>query len=976
MKKSAVSALAICTEKCDNRRNKRGVSMKKSLISTVAACALSAYGADFTFVPTAADADWTVASNYRDVNGQPAVSVPGASDVVTIPAASYEIDCSTAAGLANFNAISGFRRIFPTMGAKLVVTVPQDQSPLTLGCAVTASDGKTHAKNEYCEIVKKGSGELRLSSAGKYMISDAVVDYFSDFTVAEGVLKLSQGTVTGPATVGRVRYGNLSISNNATLFTPNGTRFLCQTLRGEGTVTNDCTGTTYSHFVEAPEPSVFAGRLTGRTGSWWINGHLVLTGTNSTLLASMEPQGNNSTFTTGHQGYFSCVKLGYDDKEPSSIGMMKVITLFAGAGFELVGTEKQETTKQINVYNGQALVRNSFIDAGAFGGATFRGPIVNNYDANQKPNVASFVLMGSNTEECVIAGDATPDTSEWQNPLFFIKRGTGTWRFADGALASGTGGLAIEEGTLRFDSIADIGTSCSLGLATALTSNYWGAVAQKLFVPYAHALGADGKDPTFEFVGSASSASHDRATVLKGAGGRLRSASANNSAVVMNGFSALGKGDRTLTLDGETKADGIGNVASGITDGEGTVHVVKEGAGEWTLAGEQTFHGALTVKGGTLCVRQDSPDGVYTWFRLTFKKTLGNSWLYLRAIGLFDDDGVRQNLFLNYKPWPDGFAGYPAAEGKVGPCYHDYLRMEPGSVCYGNSFLRKYQSDRELYTLFNEYGSTVSGSTNGATYSVELYDDVAGKDGNRLFMNSTNSPNRFVQIVMRLTNGTHEVTHYDFEHYYNYNSGRSYLPEYWDLEGSVDGITWDMLDEHHHLDTTLLEATPTQADCWLSNESKFASDGNTYAKRNTNTVNKAGKDWEWGWKIRGHRDGSDVKPPVLQNAASIAVLPGATLKLADGSQPVTLKRLAVDASATGGAGRIEGFALDASTTLFVTGAGVAADIELPLAFVNCTGLEDLGDWTVSVDGHVGGRFVELRDGKLHLLKKGLMLIVR
>ena len=31
MKKSAVSALAICTEKCDNRRNKRGVSMKKSL---------------------------------------------------------------------------------------------------------------------------------------------------------------------------------------------------------------------------------------------------------------------------------------------------------------------------------------------------------------------------------------------------------------------------------------------------------------------------------------------------------------------------------------------------------------------------------------------------------------------------------------------------------------------------------------------------------------------------------------------------------------------------------------------------------------------------------------------------------------------------------------------------------------------------------------------------------------------------------
>ena len=948
--------------------------MKKPLILTVAVGVSAAFGADFTFVPTAADADWTVASNYQDGDGQPAASVPGADDVVTIPAASYEIDCSTTAGLANFNAISGFRRIFPTQGAKLVITVPSDQPPLTLGCAVTASDGQNHTRNDYCEIVKKGAGELRLSPNGKYMISDAVVDYFSDFTVAEGVLKLPQGTVTGPATVGRARYGNLSISNNATLFTPNGTRFYCQTLRGEGTLTNDCTGATYSHFVSSKEPSVFAGRLTGKTGSWWIDGHLVLTGTNSTLQASMEPQSNGETFTSKHQGYFSCVKLGYNANVPSSIGSSTTITLFSGAGFELIGSEKQETTKQINVYNGQGLTKHAFIDAGAFGGATFRGQIVNQYDQNQKPNVASFVLMGSNTEECVIAGDATPDTSDLHNPIFFTKRGTGTWRFADGALARGTGGLAIEEGTLRFDSIADIGTSCSLGLATALTSNYWGAVAQGLFVPYAHALGADGKEPTFEFVGTASSASHDRATVLKGSGGRLRSASANNSAIVMNGFSALGTGDRTLTLDGETKADGVGNVASGITDGEGTVHVVKEGSGEWTLAGEQSFHGALTVKEGTLCVRQDSPDGVYTWFRLTFKKTLGNSWLYLRAIGLFDDDGVRQNLFLNYKPWPDGFAGYPEAEGKIGLCYHDYLRMEPGSVCYGNSFLRKYQADRELYTLFNEYGSTVSG-TNGAPYAIELYSDTSG---NKLFMNSTDDPSRFVQIVMRLTNGTHEVTHYDFEHYYTYEKGSSYLPEYWDLEGSVDGVTWDMLDQHHHLDTTLLEAAPTQADSWICNETKFSGggDGNTYDKRNTNTVNKAGKDWEWAWPIRGHRDGSDVKPPVLQNAASIAVLPGATLKLADGSQPVTLKRLAVDASATGGAGRIEGFALDASTTLFVTGAGSAADIELPLAFVNCTGLEDLGDWTVSVNGHVGGRFVELRDGKLHLLKKGLMIIVR
>lgn len=949
----------------------------RSVVAMAVSVALSVplVAEDFTFIPTAADADWTDKTNYKDSDGQPALDVPGSEDVVTIPAATYEIDCSTTAGLANFNAISGFRRIFPTKGAKLVITVPEDKSPLTLNCAVTASDGKNHTKNEYCEIIKKGAGELLLSSAGKFMISDAVVDYFADFTVAEGVLKLPQGTVTGPASVARARYGNLVISNNATLFTPNGTRFYCQTLRGEGTLTNNCTGSTYSHFVESQEPSVFAGRLTGKTGSWWIDGHLILTGTNSTLQASMEPQGNNSTFTSKHQGYFSCVKLGYDDKEPSSIGSTTTITLFSGAGFELIGSEKQETKKQINVYNGQGTIKHAFIDAGAYGGATFRGPIANQYDQNMKPNVASFVLMGSNTEECVIAGDAIPDKSEDENPIFFTKRGTGTWRFADGALARGTGGMAIEEGTLRFDSIADIGTSCSLGLATMLTSNYWGAVAEKLFVPYAYALGADGKEPTFEFVGTACSASRDRATVLKGAGGRLRSASANNSAVVMNGFSSLGTGDRTLTLDGETKAEGVGNIASDITDGGGVVHVVKEGAGEWTLAGEQSFHGALTVKEGTLCIRQDNPNGVYTWFRLTFKKTLGNTWLYLRAIGLFDDVGVRQNLFLKYKAYPDSYADYPS--NKIDQCCHDYLRMEPGSVCYGNSFLRKYQYDRELYTLFNQYGSTTSNNaTNGAPYQIELYSDTSGSTGSRLFMSDTNSPNRFVQIVMRLTNGTHEVTHYDFEHYYTYEKGSSYLPEYWDLEGSVDGVTWDMLDQHHHLDTTLLEAAPTQSDSWICNETKFANDGNTYAKRNTNTVTKAGKDWEWAWKIRGHRDGSDVKPPVLQNAASVTVAPGATLKRTADSLPITLSRLAVDASATGGAGRIEGFGLDESTVLSVTGAGSEGDIELPLAFTDCTGLDDLRGWTVSVNGHASSRYVEMRDGKLHLLKRGLSIIVK
>ena len=124
----------------------------------------------------------------------------------------------------------------------------------------------------------------------------------------------------------------------------------------------------------------------------------------------------------------------------------------------------------------------------------------------------------------------------------------------------------------------------------------------------------------------------------------------------------------------------------------------------------------------------------------------------------------------------------------------------------------------------------------GGFFGIEIYKP----NSTEALLADPGDPATWASVVMRLTNGTHEVTHYDFEHYYTYEKGSSYLPEYWDLEGSVDGVTWDMLDKHHHLDTTLLEDAPTQSDSWICNESKFANDGNTYDKRNTNTVNKAG----------------------------------------------------------------------------------------------------------------------------------------
>ena len=78
---------------------------------------------------------------------------------------------------------------------------------------------------------------------------------------------------------------------------------------------------------------------------------------------------------------------------------------------------------------------------------------------------------------------------------------------------------------------------------------------------------------------------------------------------------AQGTGRKTFTLAG---ASNHGNTAMDIRDGEGTLDVVKDGSGTWTMRGTNTFTGSLTAKDGHLAVW--NPEKRYTWFRLTAKE--------------------------------------------------------------------------------------------------------------------------------------------------------------------------------------------------------------------------------------------------------------------------------------------------------------------------------------------------------------------
>ena len=75
-------------------------------------------------------------------------------------------------------------------------------------------------------------------------------------------------------------------------------------------------------------------------------------------------------------------------------------------------------------------------------------------------------------------------------------------------------------------------------------------------------------------------------------------------------------------------------------------------------------------------------------------------------------------------------------------------------------------------------------------------------------------------------------------------------------------------------------------------------------------------------------------------------------------------------------GTVDGFAFPDSGTLEVVNAGARTSDELPVTFLNVTGLENVEGWTVTGDGVSLGTKVKARDGRLRLVPPGTVLIFR
>lgn len=777
---------------------------------------------------------------------------------------------ATDADMATINAYS---KLCFASGTRITFDVSGDVS---LTCPVAATG----------TIVKCGTGSFALTASASNGSGNTF--RYIDFEVEEGVLKTPQDYTLNDFWTGKVTVGE----NGTFVTVPGHNTNLEGGLWGSGVVTNTTTsgGSQFRVMNVSSTPCVFSGRILGKGIRWYSGGNVHLTGTNSLFSGSFQLWNGNGD--VAKRGTTGVVKIG-NPGEPCSIGSStsELASREMGARYLYLG-DGETTSRNYSYYNNHSgSTGMHYWDAGAHGGVTFAGTWIH---GNSHPE--RLVLMGSNTAPCVVKGPWTGDNAT--NATYVIKRGSGTWRLAHNSNRTLSGTIAVEDGTLEFETIAEVGENCSLGRANCLQSSYTGKYDASKNVDYAYLLGTTSSTGAMSFVGTSDSVCRSRPFAVQNRG-RVRNAGAGGRLGLGGAFAATAAGG-TLVLDA---AGGTTNVFSNVRDGNhgGVLSLEKTGAGTWALDGTNTFSGSLAVKEGTLLVRNDP----CFWFRFTVMETLfgqkqrlgetppndGNT--EIQELALYDANGVRRNLI---------------SAANFHTTYDNLTALPVGHACWTRTDTINYYTDRNGDKMFDDVsggnGCCVVYTRSGATITVRL-----------------DTPSSWIPVLMHLDPQGEPITAFDVLTKQGTGNGRT--PVAYKFEISHDGWDWRTV-------YTETNTPATSAGRWMSNPSESFTAGAV----------RPGKGFSLGKQMFAADE-------MLPNVSDVSVASNAVLEaLGD----VELKTLSVDASGAGN-GTVKGFAFASAGTLRVTGlVAIAGRCEIPMALEGCTGLENVSKWTLLVNG--------------------------
>ena len=711
------------------------------------------------------------------------------------------------------------------------------------------------------------------------------------------------------------------LGDGTTLFLPNNKNATLKALNGSGVVTNTSSAQRILTIGEAGSKVVsdFSGKITGHIGM--NNTSFVrLTGTESTTSERLVVLRNKDADAGAPlYGVTEVVRFGNYGDASSSIGKPPAVTessvdLRFSGWLRYIGPGDESTDRYIAVRyltTGARAYPNT-LDAGPNGGLTFTGTFETTHESG---NVGRMVLTGSNTVPCVIAGP-------WKGSATHVtKRGPGTWRFANNSSRNFSAGLAVEEGTLQFDSIAETNVVCALGTATKLQKPYQGAYNAANDVDYAYLLGGDTTNVVFEYVGNIACGSTTRSIALKGKGARFDSNSTSEFASVsLTGVSALSDPVlKTLWLGGTNVYSSIG----GISDGEGKVGVTKDGKGTWTLFGNQTFSGPLEVREGTLVVARNRR---YKWFRFNVRG-INDQVFYVGELGLFNASGVRQTRGVE-GVLPPNFVknGYLSSN-------LDFRTLKPGqgAVATSKSVAHYSSSAQSIGGLFDGSDSSYWRSAVQNPNNNPTWDDK----------------NKWIPIVIRMPESADEVSSCDIM----LHSSTERISAF-SIDGSPDGVNWT---------TGLVEKK--SSDLTFTNASKWTSDGTSLDDSVAHIPGES-------WRFTGHETN---KWSQLEHVSGVNVAPGATLK-ADGD--IALPCLTLDAA--NGNGTIDGFDFAEEGFVDITNVPSLGTFNIAIDLSNLPegALARLNGWSVRLNGRVSHAAISFDGSKATVIRPGCMIILK
>ena len=912
--------------------------MKTILMVGMVAVACSTGWARTNYINNAVS-DWTRADSYSDTS-----FVPGVNDVVVIPAdTTVTLDASKdAASLALVNSLERIVTATPTSRIEINVDEGDEKEVAKSISGYKYSDaGSSGMDYTRGPIVKIGKGRLILSSADYFDVKGlvpwhyVVYDYYTQIIVSGGTLRLLPTYAReGFPDHNNAATGRVTVEEGATLELPYvrsdyGGTVQFKALSGSGTVINpdgrsgvtvDFTGSRSNG-----DAATFEGILKG-----------------SVYVMLNQSASYDSQVLTGASEFSTQVIVGKGQRtgigsfgnggSSSPLGTYELVSFDKDSGIlEYVG--EGETSSRPFLFSATDVTTSchpTVIDAGANGGVTFTGQWQRHYQGNSGQSV---VLTGSNTAECVLANNLndnanTDDATGRGHTLYLRKEGTGVWRMKDtGANRQNfTSGISVDEGTLRYESIDQVGKACSLGLATHLTDGAIGTDdASAHGVDYAIRLGAEtylGQKKTesacLEYVGSQNGASTDRKIALAGTG-CLRVT--GTGTVKLGPVCGLGSGKKTLVLDGSNTGR---NAVIDVTDGAdgGVVSMVKRGSGKWYLGGQQSFSGELSIEGGELVANKSAN---YSWYRWVLTELRsGGGWVSVQEFALFDDNGKRQNKGLTYNASPVRSAS----------CNGSFVELERGTCAFG---------DGKNYTITSTYDPSMMFDHERTSAGANFSAGVAVSPANS---------SSWITITMRLAADATPVTGYDVMWIQgDWNQGKDMAKSMY-LEGSRDGLSWDRL--------STVGDVPT---IW---------DGNVWIAGSNSGFGET--HWVTNKLFKPIASAPVMQPNILGNVSKVTVKGGGKLTVEEG-------KIAIDSLVIGkDGGTLDGVSFAESGTLAledVPESRETRDFEVPLTFAHAEGIEDLPSWTATVNGKVRTtKKVVLVNGKLHVVSTGLVIIFK